>query len=242
MALKFFTKFKEMKKEIKNTIKKVVSKNKQINVESKTVETPVDSSTIIKQVKKITSKKSQDIKSDTKQKPFKALIALPDGSVKEITNERQFNKLREVSEFRSNVLFLTRNLISLLKKNNFIGSWKINSNSIHFIQNRYKETSSTNSEEKEQFIRKYDLETLKPAFKKIKRFITKWDIYDTTLSSVISHDYRETNRESTKNKSWSAIGLDIIFKDSKFADIFIRHCLKQDIQIRGYSDIFINEK
>ena len=64
-------------------------------------------------------------------------------------------------------------------------------------------------------------EAIELVSKKIKRFITKWDIYDTTLSSVISHDYREINRESTKNKSWSAIGLDIIFKDSKFADIFI---------------------
>lgn len=55
----------------------------------------------------------------------------------------------------------------------------------------------------------------------IRKYITKWDLYTSTINNVITHDYRNKNTENVTDKSWMSLNIDIQFKSEMIRNDFV---------------------
>ena len=70
-------------------------------------------------------------------------------------------------------------------------------------------------------VRELDKLFVRPHVRNIRKYITKWDLYTSTINNVITHDYRNKNTENVTGKSWMSLNIDIQFKSEMIRNDFI---------------------
>ena len=70
-------------------------------------------------------------------------------------------------------------------------------------------------------VRELDKLFVRPCVRNIRKYITKWDLYTSTINNVITHDYRNKNTENVTGKSWMSLNIDIQFKSEMIRNDFI---------------------
>lgn len=129
-----------------------------------------------------------------------------------------------------------KDFIDLLKVLNIIGSWKLQSNSIHFVTNEYVENlNNCDLDRVDELIKKY-LQGVKP-------LISKWETYEIELRRVKCHEYRQEMVDKHVNTTGLKIknlGFDITFRDKKITEIIVKYLIAKGIKIKGYSNLVLN--
>lgn len=70
-------------------------------------------------------------------------------------------------------------------------------------------------------IRDLDKRFVRRHVRNIRKYITKWDLYTSTINNVITHDYRNKNTENVTGKSWMSLNIDIQFKSEMIRNDFV---------------------
>lgn len=70
-------------------------------------------------------------------------------------------------------------------------------------------------------VRELDKLFVRPYVRNIRKYITKWDLYTSTINNVITHDYRNKNTENITGKSWMSLNIDIQFKSEMIRNDFV---------------------
>ena len=129
-----------------------------------------------------------------------------------------------------------KDFIDLLKGLCVIGSWKLQSNSIHFVTNEYVENlNNCDLDRVDELIKKY-LQGVKP-------LISKWETYEIELRRVKCHEYRQEMVDKHVNTTGLKIknlGFDITFRDKKITEIIVKYFIAKGIKIKGYSNLVLN--
>lgn len=129
-----------------------------------------------------------------------------------------------------------KDFIDLLKVLCVIGSWKLQSNSIHFVTNEYVENLGN-----------YDLDRVDELIKKylqgVKPLISKWETYEIELRRIKCHEYRQEMVDKHVNTTGLKIknlGFDITFRDKKITEIIVKYLIAKGVKIKGYSNLVLN--
>lgn len=129
-----------------------------------------------------------------------------------------------------------KDFIDLLKVLCVIGSWKLQSNSIHFVTNEYVENLGN-----------YDLDRVDELIKKylqgVKSLISKWETYEIELRRIKCHEYRQEMVDKHVNTTGLKIknlGFDITFRDKKITEIIVKYLIAKGVKIKGYSNLVLN--
>lgn len=158
--------------------------------------------------------------------------------------ETKFKTYKDMMKYRERQAALdnfdkdqgVKGFIDLLKTLHMTGSWKLQSNSIHFVLTEYTEASDVNDLDKiDELIKKY-LQGIKP-------LISKWETYKIELSRVKCHEYRQEmidKHVNTTGLKINNIGFDITFRDKKIAEIIVKYFIAKGIKIKGYSNLVLN--
>ncbi len=158
--------------------------------------------------------------------------------------ETKFKTYKDMMKYRERQAALdnfdkdqgVKGFIDLLKVLHIIGSWKLQSNSIHFVTNEYVENPGN-----------YDLDRVDELIKKylqgIKPLISKWETYEIELRKVKCHEYRQEMVDKHVNTTGLKIknlGFDITFRDKKITEIIVKYFIAKGIKIKGYSNLVLN--
>lgn len=129
-----------------------------------------------------------------------------------------------------------KDFIDLLKTLCVIGSWKLQSNSIHFVTNEYVENlSNCDLDRVDELIKKY-LQGVKP-------LISKWETYEIELRRIKCHEYRQElvdKHVNTTGLKIKNLGFDITFRNKKITEIIVKYFITKGIKIKGYSNLVLN--
>lgn len=158
--------------------------------------------------------------------------------------ETKFKTYKDMMKYRERQAALdnfdkdqgVKDFIELLKTLCIIGSWKLQSNSIHFVANEYVENPGN-----------YDLDRVDELIKKylqgVKPLISKWETYEIELRRVKCHEYRQEMVDKHVNTTGLKIknlGFDITFRDKKITEIIVKYFIAKGIKIKGYSNLVLN--
>lgn len=158
--------------------------------------------------------------------------------------ETKFKTYKDMMKYRERQAALdnfdkdqgVKGFIDLLKTLCVIGSWKLQSNSIHFVTNEYVENPGN-----------YDLDRVDELIKKylqgVKPLISKWETYEIELRRVKCHEYRQEMVDKHVNTTGLKIknlGFDITFRDKKITEIIVKYFIAKGIKIKGYSNLVLN--
>ena len=158
--------------------------------------------------------------------------------------ETKFKTYKDMMKYRERQAALdnfdkdqgVKNFIDLLKDLCVIGSWKLQSNSIHFVTNEYVENlNNCNLDRFDELIKKY-LQGVKP-------LISKWETYEIELRRVKCHEYRQEMVDKHVNTTGLKIknlGFDITFRNKKITEIIVKYFIAKGIKIKGYSNLVLN--
>lgn len=200
-------------------------------------------------MKKKTSKKSTKT-IETPAPVFKGVIVNPfTGLPKTYTNEEDFQKAQLPYNFRmlienisiGNFSSMDSDIIGLINLYDFIASrgmiitYRDGDKSIHCtdIENVpteefiaalgaiYDDKGKSPEVALNNAVRELDKLFVRPYVRNIRKYITKWDLYTSTINNVITHDYRNKNTENITGKSWMSLNIDIQFKSEMIRNDFI---------------------
>ena len=158
--------------------------------------------------------------------------------------ETKFKTYKDMMKYRERQAALdnfdkdqgVKDFIDLLKGLCVIGSWKLQSNSIHFVTNEYVENlNNCDLDRVDELIKKY-LQGVKP-------LISKWETYEIELRRVKCHEYRQEMVDKHINTTGLKIknlGFDITFRDKKITEIIVKYFIAKGIKIKGYSNLVLN--
>lgn len=158
--------------------------------------------------------------------------------------ETKFKTYKDMMKYRERQAALdnfnkdqgVKNFIDLLKDLCVIGSWKLQSNSIHFVTNEYVENlNNCDLDRFDELIKKY-LQGVKP-------LISKWETYEIELRRVKCHEYRQEMVDKHVNTTGLKIknlGFDITFRNKKITEIIVKYFIANGIKIKGYSNLVLN--
>lgn len=158
--------------------------------------------------------------------------------------ETKFKTYKDMMKYRERQVTLdnfdkdqgVKDFIDLLKGLCVIGSWKLQSNSIHFVTNEYVENlNNCDLDRVDELIKKY-LQGVKP-------LISKWETYEIELRRVKCHEYRQEMVDKHVNTTGLKIknlGFDITFRDKKITEIIVKYFIAKGIKIKGYSNLVLN--
>lgn len=158
--------------------------------------------------------------------------------------ETKFKTYKDMMKYRERQAALdnfdkdqgVKDFIDLLKGLCVIGSWKLQSNSIHFVTNEYVENlNNCDLDRVDELIKKY-LQGVKP-------LISKWETYEIELRRVKCHEYRQEMVDKHVNTTGLKIknlGFDITFRDKKITEIIVKYFIAKGIKIKGYSNLVLN--
>lgn len=158
--------------------------------------------------------------------------------------ETKFKTYKDMMKYRERQAALdnfdkdqgVKDFIDLLKTLCVIGSWKLQSNSIHFVTNEYVENlNNCDLDRVDELIKKY-LQGVKP-------LISKWETYEIELRRVKCHEYRQEMIDKHVNTTGLKIknlGFDITFRDKKITEIIVKYFIANGIKIKGYSNLVLN--
>lgn len=158
--------------------------------------------------------------------------------------ETKFKTYKDMMKYRERQAALdnfdkdqgVKDFIDLLKGLCVIGSWKLQSNSIHFVTNEYVENLNNYDLDRfDKFIKKY-LQGVKP-------LISKWETYEIELRQIKCHEYRQEMVDKHVNTTGLKIknfGFDITFRDKKITEIIVKYFIAKGIKIKGYSNLVLN--
>lgn len=158
--------------------------------------------------------------------------------------ETKFKTYKDMMKYRERQATLdnfdkdqgVKNFIDLLKDLCVIGSWKLQSNSIHFVTNEYVENlNNCDLDRFDELIKKY-LQGVKP-------LISKWETYEIELRRVKCHEYRQEMVDKHVNTTGLKIknlGFDITFRNKKITEIIVKYFIAKGIKIKGYSNLVLN--
>lgn len=208
-------------------------------------------------MKKKTSKKSTKT-IETPAPVFKGVIVNPDtGLSKTYTNEEDFQKAQLPYNFRmlienisiANFSSMDSDVNGLINLCDFIAgrgmiiTYRDGDKSIHctdienvpteeFIADfgaMYDDTETSPEVALNNTIRELDKRFVRPHIRNIRKYITKWDLYTSTINNVITHDYRNKNTENITGKSWMSLNIDIQFKSEIIRNDFVEfiNCFPQ---------------
>ena len=206
---------------------------------------------------KKTSKKSTKT-IETPAPVFKGVIDNPfTGLPKTYTNEEDFQKAQLPYNFRmlienisiGNFSSMDSDIIGLINLYDFIASrgmiitYRDGDKSIHCtdIENVpteefiaalgaiYDDKGKSPEVALNNAVRELDKLFVRPYVRNIRKYITKWDLYTSTINNVITHDYRNKNTENITGKSWMSLNIDIQFKSEMIRNDFIEfvNCFPQ---------------
>lgn len=194
-------------------------------------------------LQELASEQMQKIQKTTQSKPTKPesvyIVYNPITKV-----ETKFKTYKDMMKYRERQAALdnfdkdqgVKNFIDLLKDLCVIGSWKLQSNSIHFVTNEYVENlSNCDLDRFDEFIKKY-LQGVKP-------LISKWETYEIELRRIKCHEYRQEMVDKHVNTTGLKIknfGFDITFRDKKITEIIVKYFITNGIKIKGYSNLVLN--
>ena len=200
-------------------------------------------------MKKKTSKKSTKT-IETPAPVFKGVIVNPfTGLPKTYTNEEDFQKAQLPYKFKmlieniyaGNISLMDSETNGLIDLCNFIANrgmiitYRDGDKSIHctdienapteeFIANFgaiYDDKGKSPEVALNNAVRELDKMFVRPSVRNIRKYITKWDLYTSTINNVITHDYRNKNTENITGKSWMSMNIDIQFKSEMIRNDFI---------------------
>lgn len=205
-------------------------------------------------VKEIEEKqKLQNLTAEQMQKMQQSKLAKPTKpeSVYIIYNpitkvETKFKTYKDMMKYRERQATLdnfdkdqgVKGFIDLLENLCMIGSWKLQSNSIHFVTNKYAE----NFGDFDDCLDKID-NLIKKYLQGIKPLISKWETYGIELNKVKCHEYRQEMVDKHVNTTGLKIknlGFDITFRDKKITEIIVKYLIAKGIKIKGYSNLVLN--
>lgn len=158
--------------------------------------------------------------------------------------ETKFKTYKDMMKYRERQATLdnfdkdqgVKDFIDLLKVLCVIGSWKLQSNSIHFVTNEYVENlNNCDLDRVDELIKKY-LQGVKP-------LISKWETYEIELRRVKCHEYRQEMVDKHVNTTGLKIknlGFDITFRNKKITEIIVKYFIAKGIKIKGYSNLVLN--
>lgn len=158
--------------------------------------------------------------------------------------ETKFKTYKDMMKYRERQAALdnfdkdqgVKNFIDLLKDLCVIGSWKLQSNSIHFVTDKYVENlNNCDLDRIDELIKKY-LQGVKP-------LISKWETYEIELHRVKCHEYRQEMVDKHVNTTGLKIknlGFDITFRNKKITEIIVKYFITKGIKIKGYSNLVLN--
>lgn len=200
-------------------------------------------------VKEIEEKqKLQEFTAKQMQKKQQSILAKPE-SVYIVYNpitkvETKFKTYKDMMKYRERQAALDnldkdqgiKTFIALLKDLDIIGSWKLQSNSIHFVTTEYVENLNNDDLDRvDELIKKY-LQGVKP-------LISKWETYEIELRRVKCHEYRQEmvdKHVNTTGLKLKNLGFDITFRDKKITEIIVKYLIAKGIKIKGYSNLVLN--
>ena len=200
-------------------------------------------------MKKKTSKKSTKT-IETPAPAFKGVIVNPfTGLPKTYTNEADFQKAQLPYNFKmlieniytGDISFMDSETNGLIDLCNFIVNrgmiitYRDGDKSIHctdienvpseeFIADFgaiYDDKGKSPDVALNNAVRELDKMFVRPSVRNIRKYITKWDLYTSTINNVITHDYRNKNTENITGKSWMSLNIDIQFKSEMIRNDFI---------------------
>lgn len=200
-------------------------------------------------MKKKTSKKSTKT-IETPAPVFKGVIVNPfTGLPKTYTNEEDFQKAQLPYNFRmlienisiGNFSSMDSDIIGLINLYDFIAgrgmiiTYRDGDKSIHCtdIENVpteefiaalgaiYDDKGKSPEVALNNAVRELDKMFVRPYVRNIRKYITKWDLYTSTINNVITHDYRNKNTENITGKSWMSLNIDIQFKSEMIRNDFV---------------------
>lgn len=194
-------------------------------------------------LEELTAKQMQKIQKTPQPKPTKPesvyIVYNPITKV-----ETKFKTYKDMMKYRERQATLdnfdkdqgVKDFIDLLKGLCVIGSWKLQSNSIHFVTNEYVENlNNCDLDRVDELIKKY-LQGVKP-------LISKWETYEIELRRVKCHEYRQEMVDKHVNTTGLKIknlGFDITFRDKKITEIIVKYFIAKGIKIKGYSNLVLN--
>ena len=191
-------------------------------------------------LQELTAKQMQKIQQSKSTKPESVYIVY-----NPITKvETKFKTYKDMMKYRERQAALdnfdkdqgVEGFIDLLKGLCVIGSWKLQSNSIHFVTNEYVEKlNNCDLDRVDELIKKY-LQGVKP-------LISKWETYEIELSRVKCHEYRQemvNKHVNTTGLKIKNLGFDITFRDKKITEIIVKYLIAKGIKIKGYSNLVLN--
>lgn len=194
-------------------------------------------------LEELTAKQMQKIQKTSQTKPIKPesvyIVYNPITKV-----ETKFKTYKDMMKYRERQAALdnfdkdqgVKNFIDLLKDLCVIGSWKLQSNSIHFVTNEYVENLGNDDLDRvDELIKKY-LQGVKP-------LISKWETYEIELRRIKCHEYRQemvVKHVNTTGLKIKNLGFDITFRNKKITEIIVKYFIAKGIKIKGYSNLILN--